>query len=63
MTQNADSQGLNSVEGFVAGAFVKTTTLTPCPDLESAEYQEEAVHHINKFDSTRPSKFISFTKK
>lgn len=57
-----ESQGTNSINGFVAGMFLQVSRIPPPPDSPFGNhYQHEALRHIAPLNSG-PTPFISVTR-
>ena len=55
------SQGINSVNGFRAGAFVDTLTVPPPPSPDDPYYRDEVLRHVAPVPSG-PTPLISVTR-
>lgn len=59
---SANSQGVNSPEGFRAGAFMNVATPPECPGVQTPVYISEALRHVG-YTKEWPTPFVSLTKK
>ena len=56
------SQGVNSVNEFIAGSFVNAEYIPESPDRKDPVYISEATRHVD-LDTSRPTPLISLSKK